>query len=477
MCEFEKKVWNGLIACGVETGDFVNSPDVAAQGDGDFSSSPNVPRLGLAVSGGADSVSLLVSLSNIIKAPLFVITVNHNIRPAEESGGDAEFVKQLCSELARKRGIEIFCKVVELKRGAVEAEAKKRGGGIEDAARALRYEAFENFIAENNLSALCLAHNKNDQLETVLMRFLQGASLDSAGGIKERRGCFVRPFLNISRSEIENYLASREISWRTDKTNYETEYLRNKIRLKLVPFLNENFDGWQTAVLNGAEKAAQDSELIKSLLEGFPFKTLSDGAVQLPLGDFMAASDALKYRLLLEACNRAGEASRIPRQFLKDVILALDSSQNCSFTKHFASVDIICEKNHLFVKKHKESNTDLYFSDIIEETGTFEFPFGSLSVFNYKEQDGKRLVSVCAGESGVVDGVSLPFCVRNVNPGDSVLCADGSEKKVSDIFSDWHVTSEDRSLIPVVQLLNEKSQRIKAVLGGVLQYKDWIVKS
>ena len=459
MCEFEEKVKKNLIECGIKPDDTLNGTQ----------------KIGLAVSGGADSVSLLLSLSSIFSS-LYVITVNHNIRPAEESAGDAQYVSELCKKLQEEKKVQIFCKVVELKKGLVQSEAEVRGGGTEDAARALRYKAFEEFIADNSLDALCLAHNKNDQLETVLMRFLQGASLDSAGGIKERRGNYIRPLLNITRSEIEDYLTSQNISWRTDKTNFETDYLRNKIRLKLVPFLDENFEGWQKAVLSGAQKASEDSQVIQSLLSTIPLTVNNDGSVQLSLDDFMAAPDSIKYRILLEACNKAGEDSRIPHQFLKDVVLSLDDGGKASFTKHFASIDIICEKNHLFIKKHTEDNTDLVFSDIIEKSGTFEFPFGVLNVFNDRKQDGKNLVSVCAGEGAVVDGVSIPFCVRNISPGDTVICADGSEKKVSDILSDWHVAASQKSLVPVIQLLDEKSQRIKAVLGGFLGYKDWIVK-
>ena len=478
MCEFEEKVKKNLIECGIKPDDTLNGTQ----------------KIGLAVSGGADSVSLLLSLSSIFSS-LYVITVNHNIRSAEESAGDAQYVSELCKKLQEEKKVQIFCKVVELKKGLVQSEAQKRGGGTEDAARALRYKAFEEFIADNSLDALCLAHNKNDQLETVLMRFLQGASLDSAGGIKERRGNYIRPLLNITRSEIEDYLTSQNISWRTDKTNFETDYLRNKIRLKLVPFLDENFEGWQKAVLSGAQKASEDSQVIQSLLSTIPLTVNTDGSVQLSLDDFMAAPDSIKYRILLDACNKAGETSRIPHQFLKDVIQSikmtschaelvsasqLNRSRNkfgmTKFTKYFGTIDIICEKNHLFIKKHTEDNTDLVFSDIIEKSGTFEFPFGVLNVFNNREQDGKNLVSVCAGEGAVVDGVSLPFCVRNISPGDTVICADGSEKKVSDILSDWHVAASQKSLVPVIQLLDEKSQRIKAVLGGFLGYKDWIVK-
>ena len=124
----------------------------------------------------------------------------------------------------------------------------------------------------------------------------------------------------------------------------------------------------------------------------------------------------------------------------------------------------------------------MFFSDIIEKTGTFEFPFGLLNVFNYREEAGKAYVSLSVesrkgqGQKSLVEAVSLPFYVRSLAAGDTLLAADGSEKKASDILSDWHVTASDRNLLPVIQLLDEKPQRIKALLAGFSGYKDWIVK-
>lgn len=461
MCEFEKKVKDKLdeiLQC--ETSGGAYSP------------------IGVAVSGGADSIALLLSMSEII-SPLYVITVNHNIRPATESAGDVDFVLEVCEEL-RKRGRDVICESVELERGAVTQEAERRGGGIEEAARYLRYAAFEKFVAERGLGVLCTAHNMNDQLETVLMRFLQGSPAEAAGGIRARReigvsgAVLVRPLLDISRTEIETYVQSRGFTWRTDKTNFETDYLRNRIRLNLVPFLNEQFPGWQKSVLSGADKACEDAELILSCVEKVPVSAGPDGEVEISLNEFKSSPIAVQRRLILTACNKAGERARIPNQFIKDVLSAVRQSDG--FTKHFAGIDIILKKNRLFVKKHQENNTDLVFSDIIEKTGSFEFPFGNLDVFNYREQDGKKFVTVCAGESSIAENIALPFCIRNVRLGDMVLCADGSLKKVSDVFSDWHVAPEKKGLIPVIQLLNEKSQGIKAILGGFLGYKDWIVK-
>ena len=461
MCEFEKKVKDKF--------------DDILQSDARGGA---YPPIGVAVSGGADSIALLLSMSEII-SPLYVITVNHNIRPAAESGGDVDFVLEVCEEL-RKRGRDVICEAVELERGAVAQEAERRGGGIEEAARYLRYAAFEKFVAERGLGVLCTAHNMNDQLETVLMRFLQGSPAEAAGGIRARReigvsgSVIARPLLDISRTEIEAYVQSRGFTWRTDKTNFETDYLRNRIRLNLVPFLNEQFPGWQKSVLSGADKACEDAELIFSCVEKVPVSAGLDGEVEISLNEFKSSPIAVQRRLILTACNKAGERARIPNQFIKDVLSTVRQSDG--FTKHFAGIDIILKKNRLFVKKHTEINTDLVFSDIIEKTGSFEFPFGNLDVFNYREQDGKKFVTVCAGESSIAENIALPFCIRNVRLGDMVLCADGSLKKVSDVLSDWHVAPEKKGLIPVIQLLNEKSQGIKAILGGFLGYKDWIVK-
>ena len=148
---FEKKVLFGLKYCGIDT----------------ESISDNSP-LGIAVSGGADSVSLLLSLSSLFSSRILrVITVDHGIRPNEESGGDALFVENLC------RSMSISCKVVKIPHGKIAKNAGESSDSLEAVARDFRYEAFFSFIKEENLCALCLAHNQNDQTETLLMRFLQ----------------------------------------------------------------------------------------------------------------------------------------------------------------------------------------------------------------------------------------------------------------------------------------------------------------
>lgn len=158
--------------------------------------------LGAAVSGGADSISLLCALAKIKACfesgskkalaaagqkaesrsafpKIVCVTVDHSIRPEAESSGDAAFVQGICASL----GVE--CAVKKIERGAAERLAAQRGKGLEEAARLLRYQIFEDFAKESGAQYICLAHNQNDALETLLMRFLQGSA--AAYGVAPKR--------------------------------------------------------------------------------------------------------------------------------------------------------------------------------------------------------------------------------------------------------------------------------------------------
>ena len=197
--------------------------------------------IGIAVSGGADSVSLLVSLSHLSKefnVPLRVISINHNLREEKESFSDVKYVEFLCNEII-KTGIDLKFFAVNFPRGKILEIAKERNKGVEEAARFLRYKAFDEFFINENVSCVCLAHNLNDNIETVLMRFLQGSSFEGLSGIKFVREKFVRPLLNISRKEIEEYLNSIKQNYVTDSTNNSLDYSRNRIRNIVIPELEK----------------------------------------------------------------------------------------------------------------------------------------------------------------------------------------------------------------------------------------------
>lgn len=430
-------------------------------------------RIGVAVSGGADSVSLLVSLCHIFnpkKNPLYVITVNHFIRPEEETCGDVIFVKELCDSL-KNEGYNLELKIIDLKKGEVENLAKERKCGIEEAARFVRYSWFEKFIDEKKLDCLCLAHNKNDQMETLLMRFLQGSFGESLNGIKQLREKYFRPLLVIEREEIEKYLNEQKILWRTDNTNFDTNYLRNKIRHKLVPLLDEEFEGWKSALQNGAEKSSFDAEIIEKRRQKVEI-IREENCVKIPFDEFNFLLYGEKIRELICALNLLGCDKRIPYGFLKDVINSAQKNEvKKSFCKKFLDVEIRIQNENLFVKKADYSYTDVHFFAIIENEGKFDFPFGEIDVVR-KDDFGTIFIN---GKK-IDSDFKFPFCIHNLRLDDEIENSEGKLKKIADIFSDWHVSEENKSLIPIIQELETEEQRNICISAEFLGYKNWIVR-
>lgn len=449
MNNFEQKVLQGLSRCGVQI------------------SSEKTPALGVAVSGGADSLSLLVALCNL-GFPLHVITVNHYIRSDEETCADAQFVVDFCARLGEQGG-QVDCVRVDLVKGSVQKLEKERGCGIEEAARILRYNEFEKFIAQNNLNFLCLAHNQNDQVETLVMRFLQGSAGPAALGIQSSREHYIRPMLDISRSEIEAYLTQKNISWRTDSTNFDTNYLRNKIRHKIIPVLNEEIPGWQKAVLTGAEKQKEQTGIVQNLIDELELSKTSDDSVCAVASDFFNFSKALQIQILLKMCNQICDNFRIPFAFLNDVIEAFNNKTQC--TKRFANLEISFKNNSINVKKRVKTQTDLCFFDIINIEDKYDFPFGTIEFIS----DKNKLCSVLINGSDTGTKVKLPVCVRNARIGDSVLDGEGKQRKLVDIFSAWKVPEDLRSYVPLLQDL-DKTQQIKCIFGCAVGFNNWIVK-
>ena len=175
-------------------------------------------KIVVCISGGADSVCLLHMLYTK-GFNLVAVHVNHNLR-GEESLRDEVFVKELCNSL----GIKLVVKSVIIDKG------KKT---LEEAARNIRYEIFESVREEENAVYIATAHNKNDNVETMLLNFFRGTGLKGLRGIPYLRGVIIRPLLHITRKEIEAYIKSNNLSYVEDSTNISDIYTRNKIR-KLV---------------------------------------------------------------------------------------------------------------------------------------------------------------------------------------------------------------------------------------------------
>src|SRR5882757_6550795 len=191
-------------------------------------------RVGVAVSGGADSVALLFTLVELRKqlgVVLSVVHFNHKLR-GKSSEMDARFV----AKLAAKYGL-----VFHLGQMDVRAKAKRDRANLEDTGRRARYEFFEGLVQSGHVDKVAVAHTADDQAETVRGHILRGTGLAGLGGIHPWVGHVVRPLLGVRRGELRAYLKSKKQAWREDATNRDTARMRARIRKKLMPLLEKQF--------------------------------------------------------------------------------------------------------------------------------------------------------------------------------------------------------------------------------------------
>ncbi len=213
-------------------------------------------RVGVAVSGGADSVALLLLLLELrdkLGIVLSVVHFNHKLR-GKASDADEAFV----AKLSAKHGLEFHSASVE-----VAKKAKEERANLENAARQARYDYFRSLVESGTCRRIAVAHTADDQAETVLAHILRGTGLTGLGGIHPVAGPVIRPLLSVRRSELRRFLRARKQAWREDATNRDTKRMRARIRRKLLPLLEKQF---QPAIVEHlatlSELAREDEEFL-----------------------------------------------------------------------------------------------------------------------------------------------------------------------------------------------------------------------
>ena len=251
---------------------------------------PDTPIL-LAFSGGADSVALLHWLAERQKQDGFALVlahVNHGIRGAEALR-DREF----CLSCAKRYDLELCVLDAD-----VPTYAREHGMGLEEAARAVRYDYFARLMKARQIPLLATAHHATDHLETLLFRLSRGTTLAGLGGISPARafegGTLVRPLLSVSKEEILAYCHEHDLPYVTDSTNADTAYARNRLRAEVIPVLETLFSGVAARSATMSEGLREDEECLNALAEEY-FGRM-DGV--LSAGDLCALPTAIARRVL-----------------------------------------------------------------------------------------------------------------------------------------------------------------------------------
>ena len=198
------------------------------------------------------------------------IHVEHGVRSKAESTGDAEFVRSLCKKF------NVPCSIFHVKPGRIKETARERGIGIQAAARLYRRRAWQKKIRQLETGQsrqlrpdsvpvkVLTAHTADDMLETALMRILRGSGPSGLAAMPQAKGYILRPIISLSRCDVLDYLSEKKISWREDASNTDTKYLRNRIRHKLIPVLDENFPSWRKSVGSLAKTQSLSADFIQN---------------------------------------------------------------------------------------------------------------------------------------------------------------------------------------------------------------------
>ena len=274
----------------------------------------------VAVSGGPDSMCLLdnlISLKEELKIKQIIVAhLNHMIR--EEARTETEYVENYC----RERNIECYIKFVNI----IE-KAKEEKIGTEEAGRKERYSFFEEVSKKVNANKIAIAHNCNDNAETVLMHLLRGSGISGLCGIKPyREGKFIRPLIKCKRDEIEQYCEDNKLYPKYDKSNNDNTYTRNRIRNELIPYIQKEFNPNIVETLDRLSELVSDEEkymeeTIKNAYEDICIEE-NKGKIILDLKKFNLSEYVIKTRLVLYITKKIfGTSNGIEKKHVEDIII------------------------------------------------------------------------------------------------------------------------------------------------------------
>jgi tRNA(Ile)-lysidine synthase len=398
-------------------------------------------KFGVAVSGGADSVALLLLFLELreaahTKGPMEIAVVhfNHQLRGAA-ADADEEFVRQL----AAKRGLEFHRAAAD-----VRETAKRAKRNMEDAGRRERYGFFARLVEQGSVDWVATAHTMDDQAETVLAHLLRGTGLAGLGGIHPISGGIVRPILHVRRAELRRYLKQCKQTWREDATNRDTSKTRARIRAKLIPLLEKQYQAEVVAHLATlAEQAREDEEFLDAAAASKLASTLDEShdtlRIRVDLLTGRATPRALRGRIvrkIVKACK--GRDGELGAQHVAGVLQLAECGENGKSLELPGGVEVRREKNALSFHSAPETQSGAtagdkseargkasaaiaYAHEVLLNTGEATVSVPLLRcVFRFRAIDWLGERSETRSTAVALDSAKLrkPLVLRNWRPGD-----------------------------------------------------------
>lgn len=409
-------------------------------------------RILTGVSGGPDSVALLHVLKSLSRELGFEITVahlNHSLR-GQDSLDDASFVRYLAEHLELP---------VIIESADVSKYVADHGLSMQEGAREVRYRFFENTARQSGCNKLATGHNANDQAETVLSNFLRGSGPAGLGGIPPvRDGWVIRPLIETTRFEIENYCKENGLEPRTDKSNLKNIYTRNRIRLELIPSLEKEYNNNLVETLVRTSEIFREEEYyLHSQTEKYWRKIVkkqTQKAITFETEAFLDLPEAIQKRVIRKGWEGiTGSVHNLSYIHLANVINLVSNARTGSsinlplgvmLTKSYEEFVLSKCVSHPIIANYMH-RLQIPGSTLVPETG--DIIEASTETRNANE------TSSYSPDEVVIDAglVALPLFVRNRREGDRFRPAgfDGS-KKLKKFLIDSKIPRTVREVLPIV---------------------------
>lgn len=406
-------------------------------------------RLIVGVSGGIDSMVLLYILNTLrqkYNLSIIVAHLNHGLRP-EEAYQEASLVR---------KETEKFGFPFEYDEADVKGFQKSKGLSIQDAARRIRFQFFERLLVKYNANRIVLGHNADDQVETIILRILRGAGLKGLRGMLPiRDGKIIRPLIEVWRKDIETFAKENNIPFLLDSSNLKRDYLRNRIRLDLIPLIeNEYQPKFKEILLKTAEILRQESEYIDGEAEKI-YKDIvkkENNCISFRISDYQPLNITIKWRLLQKILKEILPEGDFIKDYLNPyhVLKRLNKPSNIMFKI----------EEGIYVKKNYDKI--LIGKGQVSETPPFEIELNSPGKVYIKEI-GRELIieEIYMADRFISDSKNIAFLdydklqfplrIRNFRPGDRFqpLGLNGIQK-LKKFFIDHKIPRFERYKIPLV---------------------------
>lgn len=389
-------------------------------------------------SGGPDSVFLLEFLNEYKKrtsAPfkILAVHVNHSIR-GEEADADENFSYAYANSL----DVEFISKKVDAK-----AYAKENKKTLEEAARDLRYSVFQEIIqGRNDISSIAIAHNANDNFETVLFNMFRGAGLRGISGITPIRGNIIRPILSVTKSEILDLLSEKRIEYATDSTNFSTDYTRNYIRHEIIPHFSKLSQSPEAMITKLTESLRLDNDFIEREARDFYSKNSSNGTISTKT--LSALHPALLARVISYLAEPYGiSLERVHITSIIDLLPKGNFKLTLPSGYEFTSESGVC-----YVSA-KEADKDFYHKLSKGENKFEEFEDIIVVSDTKLEKSFSNVYKIAIQASINFDIINSELYIRSKQDGDSYKFG-GMTRKLKKLYNDKSIPPSQRQNVPLL---------------------------